>query len=143
MEGFSGGTFCNGCQGSVARVSRLKNEHIRRCPQLFGIAWRHVVHLADDRASASATASSEDDIAVADVDGLVVVDIGVDEKFARRKEDDAAVVLLGCGNSAYDSCLVGEAIVGDGAMICDIEYVALDTGDWLTKVVIARVGKIG
>ena len=85
----------------------------------------------------------EDDIAVADVDGLVIVDVGVDEKFARGKEDDAAVVLFGCGNGAYDSCLIGEAIVGDGAVSCDVEYIALDIGNGLVKVVIARVGKIG
>ena len=139
IEGFSIGTFRNGRQGSIACVAGLENEHIGRCPQLFGIERRHVVHLADDRASTSTTASPEDDIAVADVDGLVVVCIGVDEKFARRKEDDAAVVLLGCGNGAYNSCLVGEAIVGDGTMSCDVEYVALDTGNGLVKVVIARV----
>ena len=143
VEGFSSGTFRNGRQGSIACVAGLKNEHIGRCPQLFGIEWRHVVHLADNCASAPATASPEDDIAVADVDGLVVVRIGIDEKFARGKEDNAPVILLGCGNGEHDSCLVGKAIVGDSAISCDVEYVALDIGNGFVKVVIARVGKVG
>ena len=143
VKGFSISTFRNGRQGSVACAAGLKNEHIGRCPQLFGIERRHVVHLADDRASAPAAASSEDDVAVADVDGLVVVGVGVDEKFARGKKDNAAVVLLGCGNGSCDGWLIRQAIVGDGTISCDVEYVAMYIGHWLVKVVIARVGKIG
>ena len=110
---------------------------------MVGIAWWHVVHLADDCASASTAASSEDDIAIADVDGLVIVGVGIHQKFARWKEDNAAIVLLGCGDGAYDGCLVGEAIIGNSTISGDVEYVALDIGNGFAKVVIARVGKIG
>ena len=143
VEGFSVGIFRNGRQGSIACVAGLKNEHIGRCPQLLGIGWRHVVHLADDRASASTAASSEDDVAVSDVDGLVVVGVGVDEKFApgERRQCRRCFARLRQWLLQWQADQTGHR--WDGAISCDVEYVAMDIWNGFAKVVIARVGKVG
>ena len=101
------------------------------------------VDLSDNRASRSATATSQNNIAAVDVDGFVVISIGIDEKFTRWKEDNATAVGFCGGNGTYDGALVRQMIIGDSTITGDVEYGMCDIGNRFGEVVIARVGKVG
>ena len=99
--------------------------------------------MSDDRAALSAAATFQNNIAAADAYRLVVIGIGIDEKFTRRKEHNASAIGLCCGNCSFDGTLVRQGIIGDRTISRDIEYGMRDIGNGFAEVVIARIRKIG
>ena len=107
-----------------------------------------MIYHSDDRATHSATATSQNNIATVDIDRLIValvifISIGIDEKFTWREEHNTTAIGLCCGNSTYNSRLVRYIIVRDRTIRCNVKNGMRDIGNRFVEIVIARIRKIG
>jgi hypothetical protein len=76
-----------------------------------------MINLSNDRATLSAAATSQNNMATVNIDRLVIISIGIDEKFTWREEDYAPAIGLCRINSSLDSLLIRQSIIGDRTIL--------------------------
>ena len=76
-----------------------------------------MINLSNDRATLSAAATSQNNMAAVNIDRLVIISIGIDEKFTWREEDYAPAIDLCRINSSLDSLLVRQIIIGNRTIL--------------------------